>query len=314
MPIDVISPATREEWLTERHKTIGSSEVPALLGISPFKDDTPLSLFYRKRARIDLRSEMTRALRRGLLMEDDALSILQEDHPDWVITPNEPAGGKFFRDLDDGISCTPDAFIDAPGRPRGICQVKTVNKFSFKRSWVTDSGEIEPPLYVAVQAVQDASLTGADWVMVLAMVMDQDLETFESDVPIHRGLVNRIKTETQKFWEMVKTNTPPAADYSRDGAVLAALYPPEKDLPPIDLSADNMLPDLLAEREAIAARKKEDATRKTAIDAEITEKLAGHSIGMLADGRHVVRTMQSRKEHVVKASTFPVIRVKGKAT
>ena len=312
MSVEIITPKTREEWLIERHKTVGSSETPALLGISPFKDDTPLSLFYRKRAQIDLRSEMTRALRRGLLMEDDALSILQDDHPDWTITPNPPAGGKFFRDLSDGISCTPDAFIEAPGRPRGICQVKTVNKFSFKRAWLTDGGDIEPPLYVAVQAVQDASLTGAEWAIILAMVMDDELDTFEVEVPIHAGLIGRIKSEARKFWDDVKAGHPPAADYSRDGDVIAALYPPKHDLPPIDLSSDNVLPEIVAEREELMARTRVDEKRKKEIDAEIAEKLAGHSIGTLADGTRILRTMQERNYKARDAYTisFPQIKIK----
>ena len=42
----IIKPSSHDEWLAEREKGIGASEVAAILGLSPW--DTPFSLWLKK--------------------------------------------------------------------------------------------------------------------------------------------------------------------------------------------------------------------------------------------------------------------------
>lgn len=309
MSIEILTPATRDEWLDLRRHTVGASEVAALLGVHPWL--TAYGLFAAKSGLIAVDQDETPAMRRGRLLEDDALAILQEERPDWTVTPNPMPGGHFFRNMAERVSCTPDAFVVAPDRPgRGTAQVKSVQKHVFSRQWRGEDGVIEPPLHVAVQAVQEARLTGAEWAVVVALVVDYGIDAHVIDVPLHPGLIDRIKTETAAFWRGVEAGQPPDADYARDGATIAALYAPDDSLPPVDLSGDNMLAEIVAEREAISERAGADKKRKAAIDAEITAKLAGATVGLLADGRAVTRKFQTRREHLVAESTFPVIRIK----
>ena len=58
--------ANREEWLAEREKGIGSSEVGTILGINHF--DTPLRLWRRKQ-KLDPKTEENDAMKRGHRME-----------------------------------------------------------------------------------------------------------------------------------------------------------------------------------------------------------------------------------------------------
>lgn len=310
MSIEVITPSSREEWLALRRETLGASEVPVLLGVGQWS--TPYALYCLKKGLLPADAEETPAQRRGRLLEDDALTILQEERPDWTVIPNTIPGGKFFRDMTRKMSCTPDAFVAAPGRPHGVAQVKSVQRSVFSRQWKAEDGSIEPPLHVAVQALQDARLTGSEWACVVALVVDYGIDAHVIDIPLHAGLITRIEQEVSFFWRSIESGHPPAADYSRDGAVIAALYPPEHDLPPIDLSTDNRLPDIVAEREELMARTRVDEKRKKEIDAEITEKLAGHSIGVLADGTKILRTMQERsyKARDAYTTSFPQIKIK----
>jgi hypothetical protein len=103
---------------------------------------------------------------------------------------------------------------------------------------------------------------------------------------------------------------PPPADYARDGDALAALYPPDDGLPVLDLSADNRAPALVDERAAAAAAIREAETRKKALDAELVEKLAGHTQATLGDGRVVVRKTVSRAAFSVAATSFPQISIR----
>lgn len=71
-----ISPKSHEEWLEERKKGIGSSEVGTILGVNHF--DTPYKLWRRKKE-LDPPVEETLIMRLGHLMEDSVATLFAED-------------------------------------------------------------------------------------------------------------------------------------------------------------------------------------------------------------------------------------------
>jgi YqaJ-like viral recombinase domain len=108
MTIEILTPSSREEWLDLRHPTIGASESPAMLGVHPYI--TPFELWARKRGLVPSGPD-NKQKRRGRLLEPIAIDILREERPVWDVISNALPGGKFYRDLDTGLSCTPDAFV-----------------------------------------------------------------------------------------------------------------------------------------------------------------------------------------------------------
>ena len=243
MSVEIFSPRSRDEWLAIRRTTIGASEVASLLGANPYM--SAYELFMHKTGAIPPVEE-TGAMRRGRHLESVAIEMLREEFPDWSVEANPMPRGRFYRDIAIGASCTPDAFVEAPGRPNGRCQIKSVHKAAFAKAWKTESGEVEPPTYVAVQAIQEAALTGADWCCVAALVIDWSIELHVIDVPIHRGLIERIEREIVGFWDRVNRNDPYAPDYGSDGAIIAGLYPDDNGST-VDLTDDNELPEIAAE-------------------------------------------------------------------
>ncbi|MEE7478462.1 YqaJ viral recombinase family protein [Methylobacterium hispanicum] len=306
MQVERIPFTTREAWLAARAQDVTASVAGAILGAHEYT--TAFELWALKSGLLAEDPTETPAMRRGRLLEDDALQMLAEDRPTWRV---EAGGNVYLRAPAFRIGATPDAYAIDPGRPgRGVVQVKTTSDLVFRRKWRDEAGEIVLPLWIAVQAIVEARLTGASWACVALLVVGHGLDLHVIEIPLHAGIWTRLTEEAPAFWARVASGEPPAADYARDGDTISDLWPPDAAAAPLDLSGDNHLPALLDERETISARAKADKERLDAIKAEITAKLAGATAAQLADGRVITRTLQSRAEHTVKASTFPVIRIK----
>lgn len=306
MKIDRIPFTTREAWLASRGQDVTASTAGALLGEHEYM--TAFELWALKSGLLDEDPTETPAMRRGRLLEDDALQMLAEDRPTWRV---EAGGNDYLRAPAVRIGATPDAYATDPERPgRGVVQVKTTSDLIFRRKWKDEDGGLRLPIWIAVQAIVEAKLTGATWACVALLVVGHGLDLHVIEIPLHAGIWDRLVAEADAFWARVDCGEPPAANYARDGDTIAELWPPDAAGEPVDLTADNRLPELVDERDAIAARAKADKERRAAIDAEIVEKLAGAPVGRLADGREITRTLQRRAEHTVKASTFAVIRIR----
>lgn len=299
-----IDPITqREQWLALRRQDVTASVAAALFGIDPYK--SRWQLWHEKAGRIEESAEETDAMLRGKLLEDDALQVLSMEKPGWRIwQPNV-----YLRDPAARLGATPDAFAADPERPGfGVVQVKSVSPRAFRDRWHDEDGEPEPPLYVVVQTILEAHLAQAQWAAVLALIIDNGIRVRLFDVPIHAGIIKRVREETAKFWESIEANDPPPPDYGRDGSLLTGLYADDNGRE-IDLSGDNMLPALLEEREQINARLKADRARLEAINAEIIDKLGEHERGYLP-GWSIKRPLVRRKGFYVEPTEFRRLSIK----
>jgi predicted phage-related endonuclease len=296
----------RDSWLALRRQDVTASVAGAVLGVHEYT--TAFELWALKSGLLSEDPTETPAMRRGRLLEDDALQILAEERPDWRI---EAANDAYLRAPALRIGCTPDAYAVDPTRAgRGVVQVKTTSDMVFRKKWRDEDGTVNLPLWIAVQANVEARLSGASWACVALLVVGHGLELHVIDIPLHAGIWARLVDEVAAFWGRVERGEPPAADYARDGETIGDLWPPDEGIAPLDWSTDNRAPALLDEREEIAARAKADKDRRAEIDAEITEKLAGATCARLADGREITRTITRRGEYLAKATTFPVLRIR----
>lgn len=82
MAFTIIRPADRAEWLAEREKGIGSSEVGTVLGVNPF--ETPYQLWRRKKG-LSAPIEENEAMRAGHILEDAVATYFQEESGRQVI-------------------------------------------------------------------------------------------------------------------------------------------------------------------------------------------------------------------------------------
>jgi predicted phage-related endonuclease len=307
--IEILTPSSRAEWLGLRKSTLGASEVAAILSVHPWL--TRYELFARKSGLVAAVEE-TPAMRRGRHLEAVAIDFLREERPTWIIMANAIPGGVFYRDQDEGLSCTPDALANcfppkSGGQNFGVCQIKSVEPHVFKRTWVDDTGSVQAPLYVAIQAIQEAALTGASWACVGALVIGHGIDLHLIDIDLHAGLMNRIRNEAKDFWRRVRENDPYPPDFERDGDVIKSLYA-EDSGGTIDLSGNEGIAKLAArhlalkeiESAAYAAKKEREI-----IDPEIIAALGnaqcGTINGLLIEAKTVRRHYKAAEAHTTSS-------------
>lgn len=278
----------REEWLALRRQDVTASVAGALLGIHPFT--SRYRLWMEKAGRLSEDGAETAAMLRGRVLEAPALDLLKLERPRWKITRPDV----YLRDADIRLGATPDAYAVDPKREGfGVVQVKSVEKSVFRWKWMDEAGDIEPPLWIVLQAIQEAHLAGASWACVIAFVVGFGLDLHVIDVPVHSGIVRRLREETIAFWQSIDAGEAPEPDYGRDGALLAGVYADDNGRE-IDLSRDNRMPELLRKREELTARIASDKARLSEIEAEVVDKIGDHERAFLP-GWSVMRKLTRRK-------------------
>lgn len=314
--IDRIPISDRAQWLELREQDVTASVAGALLGVHDYQ--TAYGLWAKKSRKVTDDVEESPAMLRGLLLEPVAYKLLQIEQPTWRLEWNGEPGtisGDYYRDPIHRIGATPDCFATDPARGRGVIQVKSVEKSIFRRKWYAhddeDGGgpaEVQPPLWIAVQAIVEAHLTGCKWAAVAPLVIGFGLEMPIIDIPIHAGVIGKLQERVADFWLRVETGDAPDPDYGRDGETIAKLYGDDNGLE-VDLRGDNELPPALEERETAMAARKVLSDRLDEIKAMIAHKLGSNAVGYLP-GWQVSNKLQHRKEFTAKATSFRVVRAK----
>lgn len=293
----------RAGWLKMRETDVTASVAGALFGVHEYQ--TAYGLWALKSGLLAEDPEESEPMRRGRLLEPVALQVLREDCPTWTVEPC----GFYYRDPAARLGCTPDALATDPDRPGfGIIQFKSVEPSVFRRKWRNEEGETEVPLWIAVQAVIEATLTGASWAAVAPLVVGHGVELPVLPIPLHAGIMERLKAEVAHFWRLVDARAPPDPDHTRDGALLERLFDPAEDL--VDLSSDNSLPALLDEREALSSNKSAAEKRLKEIKSELLAKIGQHTAATVADGRTITAKRITRKPYAVEETSFVDVRVK----
>lgn len=301
MTVDIIAIENREQWLALRTQDVTASDVAAASGVSPYK--TPLRLYAEKTGAI-MGSEENAAMRRGRWLEPAGLFALQETEPTWTVRK----AGVYLRDPDLRIGATPDFVAEIPDRP-GLTniQMKTVAARVFKE-WEQPDGSIEVPLHYQLQALTEAKLMGAEHAILLAFVTGEfscDLHLI--DVALPDSAWERIKGDVAFFWRCVEAGTPPMVMPDRDGPTLKQLYKRESG-EVLDLSADNALPALLAERVTVMDRIKADEERKGQIETEVMARMKDASEASLP-GFKITWKTQFTKGYTVADREGRVLRI-----
>jgi len=301
MTIERIPVTSREEWLKHREADVTASVAGALLGIHEYV--TPYALWALKTGRLAADPEESEPMQRGRLLEPVAIQLMREEHPEWKI--EQP--GIYLRDTEARIGATPDCLVTCPKRGLGNVQIKSVEASIFRKKWHTDDGMLEPPLWIVVQSIIEAALSGAQWAAVAPLVVSYGLEMPIIEIPLHAGIMDRLRNAVADFWQMVADNKEPDPDYGRDGATIARLYEADHGTE-VDLSSDNHLPILIDERDALKAEIKDREERVKEIDTEFKAKIGDNATAYLAGGRRVSWKTQNRKGSTVEPTSFRVLR------
>jgi predicted phage-related endonuclease len=297
--IERIPITDRESWLALRKKDVTASVVAALFGAHPY--ETALGL-YAEKAGVEMPDIDNAVLRRGRLLEGAVAAAVAEQHPEWRIIK----ATDYLRDPDAKIGATPDFYIEGDPRGLGVLQAKTVAPGQFRKHWTDET----PPLWIMLQNATELMLEHeATWGAVAVLIVDPwKLDCPIYPIPKHAGVEKRIRDAVAAFWSDIEAGREPNPDYGRDADLLAALYPTEIPSKVVDLTSDNHLPVLLAERAEILDRMKVDSSRADQIETEVKFKL-GHAAAASHPDWTITWKTQHRKARMQHASDFRVLRI-----
>lgn len=335
----------RHQWLQERRTGIGGSDAAVVLGLSPWK--SRYELWAEKSGslpdehggettpHLDLGNNLEAvvlrllALRAGRLVEAaEPFTLVRHQEHEWLF-------------------CTPDGWEHDPERGipmwhtlpknfphRGIVQAKTAFSLN-KHDW-----DPEPPDYYRVQLQHEMLASGCAWGTLAVLFIDQGVLTrllnvvlsgrcawtpeeaalqiadhcdfrifdYEADADFQADLL----AAERAFLGLVDAGVAPSTDGSEScRRAIQRLHPKDSGesvpLPVEWLEHSARLAELKAQK---SGTEKEIAELENALKAIIGDA----TYGVLPDGSRWAWKTQSRKEYVVAASEFRVLRKeKGKA-
>jgi len=302
MTIERKTITTREEWLEWRRADVTASQVGALFNCHTYV--TPLRLYAEKRG-TEFVNEDNLAMRRGRWLEPAVGKAVMEMRPEWTLEPAK----EYLRDPDLRLGATPDFYIHGDPRGLGVLQAKTVAPSVYAREWGDGA---EPPLWILLQVAQEGMLAEADFVVVAGLLIDaNNMDISIHDLGARNPLVEaKLKEAVKAFWDDVERGIEPEPDYGRDVDVVKAMWTREraKDFE-IDLSGNNRIPELLAERAVLKADIKSMEERAEEIDTELKFALKDAAVGTGVDGWRVTYRTSHVKSYTVAERTQRVLRV-----
>jgi predicted phage-related endonuclease len=299
MPIERWTITDREEWLARRKPNINGSEVGALFGCSPFL--TPFALFADKAGLAELPMIDSDVLERGQILEPSIPPAVLRERPDWKIEK----ATDYLWSPEWRLGCTPDFYAYCPHRGKGVLQGKTVAGPEFDEKWQNG-----PPKWILLQTLLEGMLSECSWAAIGVLIIRNayKLERAVFEFERHPGAEAKIVAEAARFWADVEADRPPAPNYAMDGDTIKALFPHD-DGPAIDLSQDNRMPELLDRYETLSAMNGHAEKELKAIKTEIAAKLGAAAVATLP-GWQVTHKLQTRKETLIKETSFRVLRIK----
>jgi len=293
--------ALTEKQMIARQQSVGGSDVPAILGISPFK--SAVDVFFEKTH--EMKQVENSAMEAGHMLEPAVI--------DWAITRLEvkefswsSANVRRTKILvaESGFEIPAHANLDfmfintEPQAPRNALEAKTTGMPQYWGSEWTD----EVPDHVLVQCLWQAMIADLDKVYVAVLIGDHgfNLKMYVVEPSDYEEECSEIKERVGSFWNKnVMEGLAPEESAPRIETLKKIIRTPGKSK---ELSEMNLQSWLQAKDEVSTARKKEKELRATLIselsDAEIGES----SHGQLTYHEY------NRKEYTVSPSTYRAIR------
>lgn len=286
-------------WLEHRAKGIGASDAAVVYGENPYKSVLQL---YCEKAGISAADDLSgvEAVEWGhRLQRPVADKYVQEtgreiaDIGAWTIVVH-PERAWQRATLDYVIA--PCDGHDGPG----VLEVKTCGA-RHAEEW-----EEGVPRTYWIQVQHQLAVTGLSWGSLAVLIGGQAFRWM--DVERDEAFIQSLTETEAAFMESVRQQIPPPPDGSASArAALASMYPEDSGesvaLPGVAIDWDNELDPLKDQIKALEARKAE-------LENLIKGAIGDATTGVLPNGVSYTFKAQTRAEHIVKESTFRVLRRK----
>ena len=265
--------APREQWLAERRKGIGGSDIATLLGINPYQSEYELWLDKTGRA---AEEQQTGAMQRGVWLEPRLAEIFAERTGLAV-----RRCGLVASRSDDRLRATPDRLAE----DGGCVEIKSMGTYAkVRHEW--RHGGIAKSAYA--QAQYQLLVTGRAHAWLVAYEIDQE--------PIIRGpverdepLLARMWTRVGRWWsDHIVADVAPAVDLATiTDEEIALRWPTAVPGTSVQAEWPAHVRALLAERAELKATEKASKDRAKEIDQAL-RVMAGDNEALCVGDRPVV--------------------------
>jgi len=261
----------RDEWLAERRKGIGASDIPQICGLTPWGG--PRAVWNAKV--LGDEAEENEAMYWGRVNEPNVAERFELDHPEWNLS-ELTSSGFYARGTDPVSIATLDAVLTNHAGWNAVLEIKTTSAYS--RNWAESGTSDGVPEYVRAQVIWQMGVCRYERAYVAVLVggnqyreypITWDPETWE--LLLHAG---------RTFWkEHVLTKDPPPPD---DESQARELYPHE--IPRAILEVDAEIAELISEADLRNTVLETQAKRVTQIRARLMDQVGEYDTLAWPDG------------------------------
>jgi len=271
------------EWLKERQKGIGGSDVGAILGVNKYK--TPFQIYLEKTQEIKEVQESSEAAYWGTKLEDMVAREFAK-----------VTGKKVRRDTRHFVSKKYPFMVANIDRrvvgEKAILECKTVNQFGAKE-W---EGEEVPASYL-VQVQHYIYVTEAEKAYIACLIGGQKF--IWKEIKRDDELIEMIINAEKDFWKLVEEKTPPALD----GSSAAEKYLKERfeDVQEgtrviLDSKYKEKIEEYLNLKEQIKELEQEQKALENSLKLKIGDNEAGYIDNFLVNWKGYSRTSIDSKK------------------
>lgn len=301
---------TRAEWLDARRSYgIGSSDVPAILGISRFQ--SPLSLYHEKLG-VKAESEGSRDAREwGLILEEPIAQRYALKTGRTIVNPN--AGGAWTIARSTArpwMIASVDRFAlpaedERPTTPPGVLEIKNAHLF-MADLWGPENNN-EPPVEYQVQLQHQLAVTGLRWGSIAALI--GGVRFVWADIPRDEELIAKLIEIEGDFRARLIDRHPPEADGSESTReLLKKLYPRDTG-EVVELSIDAL--EWHHELQHWKGIEKVAKQHVAEFENKIKAAIGGATAGTIPGGITYTHKLQRRAGYTVEPTEFRVLRLQG---
>lgn len=286
-------PKTREEWLALRHKHVGSTEVAALFGLSPYSTAFELAVVKRQ-PDPDPEFEGNERMRWGIRVQHAIAKGIASEYgvkvraiSGYAIHSYQHirAGASFDYEII-GLSDDAEPPKDSLLRDMyakhgaGILEIKNVDTFVYRNDW-TDG---EPPVHIELQLQHQLACIGRFWGAIGALIGGNELRVFvrERDDAVHKAIVAKC----EKFWADLDNGVMPPVDLPADADIVAKLYRYAEPGKVMDATGNEEIAELCRGYVAAAKQAREAEATKDTLKAKLL-MLIGDAERVIVDGFNV---------------------------
>jgi putative phage-type endonuclease len=274
-----------------RKRYLGASDVPAVLGVSPWK--TASDVYYSKAVEFEDREKASKAIQSGILLEDAVIDYAAGELGVKVKRNQFRVHPKLK-----WASATLDATI--PSRPDEAIEAKTT---SMTDQW-GDEGTDQIPIYYVAQVQWQMFVTGISKIWVPCLMPDHALRFKLYVVDRDEALISSIVSRCTEFWESnVLLGVPPKDTVPAPRTIQRMKRVPDK----VTTVEDHLVEQWKAARSVLKIAKDEEKTSRMKMLEQLGDAEVGKFNGGVLNYRKRERRAYTKK---VVASAYRTLELR----